>query len=407
MNILFMSLLDFTSLDAHNLYTDLVREFLNKGHHIFAVSPIERRKNQETHVLELENLHILKLKIGNTQKTNLIEKGISTLTLESKFVKGIKKYFSGVKFDLILYSTPPITFFRAVQFVKQRDHAKTYLLLKDIFPQNAIDLGIMTKTGLKGLMYQYFRRKEKNLYQISDYIGCLSPANIEFLHKHNKELSSKPIEVCANSIQPIDYIKSDKGSLKDKFKIPKERVTFIYGGNLGKPQDISFVVQCLRKNLTLSDRYFVICGTGTDYFKLEEFFKTENPQNMRLINGLPQPEYDELVAACDIGLIFLDHRFTIPNFPSRLLSYMENAMPVLACTDRNTDVGQIIVDGRFGWWCESNDENIFLKIVNEICKSREVLSKASDNARCYLETHYTVEKSYQIIMQHFKDAVDH
>jgi len=400
-NILFLSLLDFSSLDAHNIYTDLVREFLNKGHHLYAISPVEKRKNQETQLIENEHLHILKLKIGNTQKTNLIEKGISTLTLESKFVEGIKKYFSDVKFDLILYSTPPITFYRAVLFVKQRDQAKTYLLLKDIFPQNAVDLGIMTKTGLKGLLYQYFRRKEKNLYQISDYIGCLSQANLDYLLRHNNELSSKPIEVCANSIQPINTMKADKGPLKKQFKIPEEAVTFLYGGNLGKPQDISFVVQCLRKNLNLKDRYFVICGTGTDYYKLEEFFNIEKPQNMRLISGLPQQEYDKLVSACDIGLIFLDHRFTIPNFPSRLLSYMENAMPVLACTDRNTDVGQIIENGRFGWWCESTDENKFLEIVNEICKGRDQLSKPSDHARRYLEDNYTVEKSYQIIMQHF------
>ena len=91
MNILFLSLLDFASLNERNIYTDLLREFLNKGHYICAVSPVERHKNQETHLIENENHRILKLRIGNTQKANLIEKGISTLTLESKFVSGIKE----------------------------------------------------------------------------------------------------------------------------------------------------------------------------------------------------------------------------------------------------------------------------------------------------------------------------
>ncbi len=404
MNILFLSLLDFASLNERNIYTDLLREFLNKGHYICAVSPVERHKNQETHLIENENHRILKLRIGNTQKANLIEKGISTLTLESKFVSGIKEYFSDIKFDLILYTTPPITLFRAVQFAKHRDHARTYLLLKDIFPQNAVDLGIMDKTGLKGLLYKYFRRKEKKLYQISDYIGCLSQANIDYLLKHNIEFRSKSVEVCPNSIEPLDFVENDKSILKKKFDIPEGIVTFIYGGNLGKPQDISFVVECLRTNINLNDRYFIICGTGTDYYKLEEFFNTEKPNNMRLINGLPKQEYDGLISACDIGLIFLDHRFTIPNFPCRLLSYLENAMPVLACTDRNTDVGQIIKNGDFGWWCESTDENIFFQIVNEICNNRDKLRTASDNARSYLENNYTVEKSYQIIMQHFHSA---
>ena len=49
----------------------------------------------------------------------MIEKGISTLTLESKFLKGIKNYFSDVKFDLVLYSTPPITLQKAVEYVQK------------------------------------------------------------------------------------------------------------------------------------------------------------------------------------------------------------------------------------------------------------------------------------------------
>jgi hypothetical protein len=106
------------------------------------------------------------LQIGNIQKTNLIEKGISTLTLESKFKRGINKYFSDIKFNLILYSTPPITLQRAVEYVKQRDNAKAYLLLKDIFPQNALDLGMLEKTGLKGFYIDILKIKKKIIQTI-------------------------------------------------------------------------------------------------------------------------------------------------------------------------------------------------------------------------------------------------
>ena len=62
-----------------------------------------------------------------------------------------------------MYSTPPITFCRAVDYVKKRDNAQTYLLLKDIFPQNAVDIGMMSKQGIKGILYKFFREKEKRL----------------------------------------------------------------------------------------------------------------------------------------------------------------------------------------------------------------------------------------------------
>lgn len=404
MNILFLSLLDFNSLDERNIYTDLLRVFLKNGHFVCAVSPVEKRNKHTVHQIKDGNFLILKPKIGNVQKTNLIEKAISILTLESKLEQSIKKFANHVKFDMILYTTPPITFHRVVKYVKQRDNAKTYLLLKDIFPQNAVDLGMLSKDGAKGIIYKFFRDMEKRLYDVSDYIGCLSPANIEYLLTHNQEIASKPIEVCPNSIEPLAIVHKNKRSLKKKFDIPEDSLAFIYGGNLGRPQNVDFVIQCLQKNMNLADRYFIVCGSGTDYYKLEKFFNTTTPINMKLINGLPKGEYDELVAACDIGLIFLDHRFTIPNFPSRLLSYMENAMPVLACTDKNTDIGRIIEHGNFGWSCESDNDDLFYHRVNDICSiDKGHLEQFGSNARKFLERNYTVEHSYQIIMKHFSN----
>lgn len=194
MNILFLTLLDFVSIDEKGIYTDLLRQFFNPNHKLHIISPTEKRKQQPTRLIDNGNCKILKLQIGNTQKTNVIEKGISTITLESKFQWAIKNYFSDVKFDLVIYTTPPITLQKAISYVKKRDNAKTYLLLKDIFPQNAVDLGMMDKTGVKGVLYNYFRAKEKSLYAISDYIGCMSQANVDYLLKHNPEIP--PSSLC-------------------------------------------------------------------------------------------------------------------------------------------------------------------------------------------------------------------
>ena len=66
--------------------------------------------------------------------------------------KALKKYFPDVRFDLVLYSRTPITLVGVVEYIKKRDHAKTFLLLKDIFPQNAVDLGMLQKDGLRGVL---------------------------------------------------------------------------------------------------------------------------------------------------------------------------------------------------------------------------------------------------------------
>ncbi len=399
MNILYVTISDLSDLNRRGIYTDLIREFVAQGHYVTIITPTERKYKKATNLKKGEGYQILQLKTGNLFKTNLIEKGITNLLLEWQYKKAIRKYFSGIRFDWVLYASPPVTFAKVIDFVKKRDHAQSYLMLKDIFPQNAIDIGLLTKTGLKGILYRMFKRKEKAFYGVSDFIGCMSPANVRYLLQHNPEIAPERVEVCHNSIKPVARVVSPKEKICQKYSIPREKVLFIYGGNFGKPQGVDFVVKALKQNINRKDRHFILCGKGTDFFKVKEL---EGADNVTLINGLPKSEYDELVCGCDVGLIFLDHRFTIPNFPSRLLSYMENAMPVLAVTDPNSDIGQIAVEGGFGWWCESNDAVSFTKTVDLVCSQKDQIKLIGQKARAYLEKNYTVDTEYEIIAKHFK-----
>jgi len=400
MNVLFLSIGRLKNIEDKGLYTDLLRQFRKQGHNIFVVSPRERRLNKPTEYVIEDNVHFLRVRIGNITKVSVIEKGISTVLIEKSFLKSIKKFYKDVKFDLVIYSTPPITFEKVISYVKKRDNAKSYLLLKDIFPQNAIDLNMFCE---KSLIYKYFRLKEKKLYSQSDYIGCMSQANVDFVLKYNQEVSPKKIEVCPNSIEPLT-IQKDEHKIKQvrkKYGIPIDKTVFIYGGNLGKPQGINFLINCLNANKVNEQVYFVIAGSGTEFKKLKAFFNKEEPINAQLFKQLPKDDYEILANSCDVGLIFLDNRFTIPNFPSRLLSYMQASMPILAATDINTDVGQIIEQGEFGYWCESNNVEEFNKKVQKLCDV-DLRNQMGVNARKYLEDKYTVEHSYNIIMSHFK-----
>lgn len=404
MNVLFMSLADFQTINAVGLYESLLREFAQHGDKVYVLSPVEKRNwGKNKIIIREKNATIIKFQIGNIQKTSsILEKGISTITVTSYYINAIKNNLSDVKFDLILYPTPPITLLSAIKYIKKRDGAKTYLLLKDIFPQNAVDLGMMSTTGIKGIIYRYFRRKEKEFYQISNYIGCMSTENVKYLLRNNPEIDENKVEVCPNTAEPIDYSVSQKQreKLRKKYEIPLDKKVFIYGGNLGKPQGIPFLINCLKEILSNTDVFFLIVGSGTQYSILEKFIKEKTPSNVKLMQRMPKCDYDQLIGSCDIGLIFLDYNFTIPNFPSRILSYMQANLPILAVTDRNTDVGKVIVDGGFGWWCESNDTKKFAKIVSQIANGK--LTCDGEKGFLYLQKHFTPEIAYKIINKHFK-----
>ena len=406
MNVLFLTISRLHNIQQSGIYTDLLRKFHEKGHTVYAVSANEKRNGQETEFVEESGIHLLRIKTGNITKCGLIEKGISTLKIEGQFIRAIKKYMPNVKFDLVMYSTPPITFAKVVKFIKKRDNAKSYLLLKDIFPQNAIDIGVLTKGGVKGFIYRFFRKKEKDLYAFSDKIGCMSQANCDYVLKHNPEIDKEKVEICPNSVQVQDLRlnKSECLEMREKYAIPTDKKVFVYGGNLGKPQGISFLIECLRSQEKNEKAFFLVVGSGTEFGVLEKYFEEAKPENMKLMKSLPKTDYDKMVAACDVGMIFLDHRFTIPNFPSRLLAYMQAGVPVLACTDPNTDVGQVIEKGGFGWWCESNDVSAFDNCVKSAMDlSKEGCQDMQENEIAYLKKNYSVDVAYQTIISGVKE----
>lgn len=375
MNILFMTISGMPQYNRHDIYADVLYSLIDRGHSVYAISSNQRRNGQPTIYTEENRIHALRVKTGNITKCGAIEKGISTIMVKRQYIAAIKHFFSGVKFDLVLYATPPITLSDVVEFVKNRDGAKSYLMLKDIFPQNAVDLGMMTKNGIKGIMYRYFRKEEKKLYAVSDRIGCMSPANVEYIIRENPEINRQKVEVFPNCLDPLDLRVNEntRRAIREKYNIPLEKTVFVYGGNLGKPQGIPFIIDSIREASKVENAFFLIVGGGTEYGKLEAFIENEKPQNIVLMNKIPKEDYDQLVAACDVGLIYLDHRFKIPNFPSRFLSYLQAGLPVLCATDPNTDIGKIAVEHGFGWWCESNDTDDYLKTL-KTCLNSDIKS---------------------------------
>ncbi len=434
MNVIFLTLACIANVEERGIYHDLMRKFRDEGHNVYIVTSSERRLRQPTSLKESNGVHVLNVKTLNIQKTNIVEKGIGTLMLENQFKTAIKKYLNGVHFDLILYSTPPITFPNVIAYLKRRNpQAKSYLLLKDIFPQNAVDLGMMSTSGVKGLLYRFFRRKEKKMYALSDYIGCMSPANVSYVVRHNPEIDPTKVEVAPNSVElRVECLESiDKLKVREKYGLPIDKPIFIYGGNLGKPQGIPFLMKCLEANAKRTDCHFVVIGTGTELPKLKVWYNsklkveslklkdsavvdsgkhgehlsdanstlvTDSKLSITVMEGLPKAEYDELVRACDVGLIFLDHRFTIPNFPSRLLSYLENKMPVLCATDPNCDMGSIAEENDFGFWCESNSVEAFTAILDKMIAADRLTM--GEKGYEFLKANYTVENTYNAILSH-------
>lgn len=404
MRFLFISS-DFpTSKRSSNLYTDLAEALVEAGHTVKVVVTEERKNIKKTTLSKERNLEVLRVRTGNIYEVSFYEKAITFITISSILIKNIKKYYKDEEFDYVLTSTPPITFNKVVKWAMKYFNCKSYLMLKDIFPQNGVDLGLYKKNGL---IYKYFRFKEKDLYKNSTYIGCMSPGNKKYIIDNNPYLDKEKIEIFPNTVKIKKYGKESakqRKTIREKYNLGLDDVVAVFGGNFGVPQGLDFFMKVLYEYRNNKKVKFLLIGRGNEKEKVFNYIEENELKNVIKMDYIPREDYEKLLNTCDIGLIFLDNRFTIPNFPSKTLSYFECGLPIMAATDVNTDYKDMLLDNDCGFWVESGDLKEYKKYFNKLIKSSDLRIKMGKNGRKYFETDCDVKKSVEILEKKGKDV---
>jgi|SRR5690625_209999 len=351
---------------GQNMHTDFANELASRNLDVRVVAPTFTGR---TRYAREGLVDVLRVRSGPLFKTNLITKGLNTSLLPFRFDKAIRRHLGGWRADWIVSPTPPITLAPPIRRLKRLWGAKFYLILRDIFPQNALDLGFMPQ----GIIYSYFRRQEKATYASADLIGCMSPGNQSYLLQHNPELDQDRVKLLPNwtssqetglSTGPGNTPTASRAAARAQWGIAADSLLCVFGGNLGKPQRVDFILEAATRLRSSTDIHFLIVGGGTEASWLGEEINKRRLTNVRLIRRLPRQDYDSLLTAADVGLITLHENFTIPNIPSRLLGYWSAGLPVLAATDTCTDLNASFLDRHgAGRWVPMGDLNGFVEAI--------------------------------------------
>lgn len=399
MKILYISTVFPRPEQSSTIYTDLAEELKKRGHEIFVVASDGTGNVNKAEVGKERGIPVLRVKIVKMYDVGFLQKGISVVTLKYYLINAMKRKLKKEKFDLILFETPPTTIIDVVKWAMNRFNCPSYLMIKDIFPQNGVDIGVIKKNGI---IYRYFKRKEKKLYNTASIIGCMSEANKQYILSHNLSINSNKVElfpntkkITCNASKPTNY------EMRRKYGIPENKVVAVFGGNMGKPQGLEFFMDIIKGNNNSRDVFFLLVGRGTERLMVRNFILKEGLTNVVLLDALPRDDYECLMTECDIGLIFLNHKFTIPNFPSRVLSYFEYELPVIAAIDSNTDFGIMIENAAAGYCIATGDIETFNSKLRELANDVRKRNKMGKSGRKYLEENFRVGISVDILENHF------
>ena len=385
--ILFVTLARIDDINVSGIYTDLISKFVSEGYDATIICPIERRFGLNSRIIISNGVKIIQVKSLNIQKTNVLEKIVSTFLLEFLLIRSFLKNCKNESYDIGLFTTPPIFITNFIKVLNNKRLKIKYLLLKDIFPQNALDLNITRKFSL---FYLYSRFIEKKLYNQFDYIGCMSKANMDYIIKHNTINKSK-IEVNPNSVDVSKYPK------KKNIKKNTKELKLVYGGNLGLPQNPILISEFISKIEALDNISFKIIGSGTGFKFLQSYILKNNITNTQIVRSLTKAKYHEELDDSDIGLIFLNEKFTIPNYPSRLLDYLYFDLTIISNTDSITDIDEIIVKENVGksFYGMRDLDNMILEIYK--MQNRTYLKSFNNNSQKILSNFFNIETSYKLI----------
>ena len=145
---------------------ELANELFKQGHHITVITP-QTDINYKFSSEVIDGVNIWRFKSSPIKDVNKILRAINESLITFNAWSHIKKRIHANSFDGVIYYSPTIFFGPLVSKIKKRCNCKSYLILRDFFPQWAIDAGLIKKNSIIEGYFRFFenityKKKELN-----------------------------------------------------------------------------------------------------------------------------------------------------------------------------------------------------------------------------------------------------
>jgi len=380
---------------AAKLINDLAIEFSNRGHDVTVVAP-DQTTQADIQCDYDDNIRVIRVKTGEIKGVPRILRGYREISLSKILWKRARSFFNENSFDLIIYYSPTIFFGPLVKRLKRLFVCPSYLILRDIFPQWAVDAGVLKK----GLLYRLLKHYEKINYDAADIIGIQSPANKVYFSKRGLEIKYC-LEVLYNWMSLNEQYGSS-GHFREKFGL-NGKIVFFYGGNIGVAQDVDNIVRVAVRLKDVPEAHFLLVGEGSEAPRLKREIQRIGLKNFSIHPAVGQRDYMRMIADIDIGMISLDRNLKTHNYPGKMLGYMYHAKPILASINPGNDLQDILQTHEAGLVCHNGEDEVFYNQALQLIKNPDLRAQMGINGRNLLENTFSVSTAASQILSHFSN----
>lgn len=371
---------------------DLAQELLLQGHEPIVIVPTEglhRAWRSE----ELDGVQVFRLAAFKTMDIAYFRRAINEMLLPFSMLYGLwQSNFPITELDAVVWYSPTIFFGPLVWTLKRSSKCSAYLILRDIFPEWALDLGLLKK----GPAYYLFRLVAKYQYSVADIIGVQTPSNLGYLLNWAKK-PNRRLEVLKNWLLPAPKQGTSISVAKTHLD---GRKIFVYIGNMGVAQGMDILLELAESLKHRQDIGFLFVGRGTEVERLQTVADNGGLDNILFHDEIDSKEIPSLLAMCHVGLIALDPRHKSHNIPGKFLSYMQAGLPVLARINAGTDLAALIEEEGVGRVYIGNVISEFQFFADELVKNEIELKLMSERGRALSDSMFSSNSAVrQIVSQ--------
>lgn len=376
------------------LVHDLGVEFWRQGHEV-TVLTVSDTISKPLQLSTEDGLRVARVKTKAIKGAKNVFRAIREARLSDTLWRHARSFLLANPADLIIFYSPTIFFGALVQRLKSHWNCPAYLILRDIFPQWAVDIGILRKD----LVWRYFRSKEIEQYGAADLIGVESPANLKYFAREFPQNSCR-VQVLYNWAKPERRDVRTTG-YRDRLNLQR-KVVFLYGGNLGVVQDLDNFVRLAESLSIYTQIHFLLVGEGSEVLRLEQVIAAKHLVNIHILSSVDQQHYMSILSEADVGLISLDRRLRTYNVPGKLLGYMGCGKPVLASVNPGNDLFEILGKDQAGFCLTNGDDEGLRTAALTLANNPELRERMGNNSRKLLEQLFTADRAVRQIMKLFQ-----
>jgi len=371
--------------------SDLAREFVSQGYETLVITPFECL-NSRWSIELIDGVQVLQLAGIKMSLKSHVRRTLFELTLPFLMIFGLRKSpYRNTKWDLVVWYSPTIFFGPLVLYIKCRSHCYAYLVLRDIFPEWACDLGIIRK----GFAYYFFKIVAYFQYAIADTIGVQTSSNLSYFSGWEKR-SGKKLEVLQNWQTPIE---DNVCSIQVQNTSLVGRKIFVYIGNMGIAQGMDIMIDLADQLRQRNDIGFLFVGRGSEVERLKIRVAGLSISNTLFFDEIKSEEMLGLLAQCHIGLLALDPRHKSHNIPGKFLTYLIAGLPVLARVNANTDLIEVIHQQGVGRAYVGESVKDFKEIAEEIIDNSTQYQQMASRALILAKEKFSTPTAVSQIIQ--------